>query len=520
MILDPAQYADFPTYELLKAAAQGVVPLDHRFLHAMVDEPVRSVADLVRFGLEQGPDDPLDLQEDILAILRYLKAPEGVPFFVECIRREPQEVTDELVEALVAQGQAAVGPLLELHAELEEEQAGDVAFVLASLRVRDERILVLLLEYFEYNAQDGAFCLGLYGDPGARGALERVLAETDPKSKDDAPLRLEINEALERLTEQPPESEPMPTPDLWSLYPEQDEPRFDLMPTSDRLAFLDSPLAAYRRAAAAVMGLDEQTPTIRRRLLEVARGDTEVEVRAAAWQALGESASDEEVKQALTGKLNDEAAPALERVSALLGLVEDDDEAIRRRIPEFYEIAEARVLAMRAMWRTFDRQYADYFPRHLNDERLEVRREAIRGIGYLRITSASGLLKPFFADEDLRLDALHAYAMTVPFDLSPGRAMRLLRKVEEAGDGLSPAESEFIEFAIDERLAMNGMREFFSQLADEHEHDHHEQVHGLECNDEHGGVVSQQEPAQAAKVGRNDPCPCGSGKKYKKCCGQ
>jgi uncharacterized protein YecA (UPF0149 family) len=23
----------------------------------------------------------------------------------------------------------------------------------------------------------------------------------------------------------------------------------------------------------------------------------------------------------------------------------------------------------------------------------------------------------------------------------------------------------------------------------------------------------------AIKVGRNDPCPCGSGKKYKKCCG-
>ncbi len=27
-------------------------------------------------------------------------------------------------------------------------------------------------------------------------------------------------------------------------------------------------------------------------------------------------------------------------------------------------------------------------------------------------------------------------------------------------------------------------------------------------------------PAQSSKVGRNDPCPCGSGKKYKKCCGQ
>ena len=26
-------------------------------------------------------------------------------------------------------------------------------------------------------------------------------------------------------------------------------------------------------------------------------------------------------------------------------------------------------------------------------------------------------------------------------------------------------------------------------------------------------------PAASAKVGRNDPCPCGSGRKYKKCCG-
>jgi preprotein translocase subunit SecA len=36
---------------------------------------------------------------------------------------------------------------------------------------------------------------------------------------------------------------------------------------------------------------------------------------------------------------------------------------------------------------------------------------------------------------------------------------------------------------------------------------------------------SQTKPAQAVKVegkkvGRNDPCPCGSGKKFKKCCGR
>jgi len=31
----------------------------------------------------------------------------------------------------------------------------------------------------------------------------------------------------------------------------------------------------------------------------------------------------------------------------------------------------------------------------------------------------------------------------------------------------------------------------------------------------------EKKPVHAgAKVGRNDPCPCGSGKKYKKCCGR
>lgn len=29
----------------------------------------------------------------------------------------------------------------------------------------------------------------------------------------------------------------------------------------------------------------------------------------------------------------------------------------------------------------------------------------------------------------------------------------------------------------------------------------------------------QPEPARSTKIGRNDPCPCGSGKKYKNCCG-
>jgi preprotein translocase subunit SecA len=34
------------------------------------------------------------------------------------------------------------------------------------------------------------------------------------------------------------------------------------------------------------------------------------------------------------------------------------------------------------------------------------------------------------------------------------------------------------------------------------------------------GMAAARRPVGARKVGRNDPCPCGSGKKYKKCCGR
>ncbi len=36
-----------------------------------------------------------------------------------------------------------------------------------------------------------------------------------------------------------------------------------------------------------------------------------------------------------------------------------------------------------------------------------------------------------------------------------------------------------------------------------------------------GARAAKRQPVKKAqKPGRNDPCPCGSGKKYKKCCGR
>ena len=46
-----------------------------------------------------------------------------------------------------------------------------------------------------------------------------------------------------------------------------------------------------------------------------------------------------------------------------------------------------------------------------------------------------------------------------------------------------------------------------------------EEVKNIKTNDGKEGVKSKPKKADK-KVGRNDPCPCGSGKKYKQCCGK
>jgi len=54
--------------------------------------------------------------------------------------------------------------------------------------------------------------------------------------------------------------------------------------------------------------------------------------------------------------------------------------------------------------------------------------------------------------------------------------------------------------------------------------EHHEQAEFRKTNDTwyfYDGkmVAPAQFQRETPKVGRNDPCPCGSGKKFKKCCG-
>ena len=57
--------------------------------------------------------------------------------------------------------------------------------------------------------------------------------------------------------------------------------------------------------------------------------------------------------------------------------------------------------------------------------------------------------------------------------------------------------------------------------APDHGHDHdHGHVHGPGCSHHHHHAPQLPFVRAAPKQGRNDPCACGSGQKFKKCCGK
>ena len=206
--------------------------------------------------------------------------------------------------------------------------------------------------------------------------------------------------------------------------------------------------------------------------------------------------------------MQDESAPKQERVGALAGLGQISNEPpIRQYAEEFYEDPATRAAAMSAMWNSLDKSFAKYFPKHLDDPDIDVRKQAISGVGYLGISDAAERLRTFFSDEDLRANAIFAYALAIRAEVSPGRVRGLFARIEKAVGALSEAETELVQVALDERLMLNGHKPVF-RPQDEDEDDDTDDI-----------VEATPAPAAAVKVGRNDPCPCGSGKKYKKCHG-
>jgi preprotein translocase subunit SecA len=80
---------------------------------------------------------------------------------------------------------------------------------------------------------------------------------------------------------------------------------------------------------------------------------------------------------------------------------------------------------------------------------------------------------------------------------------------EESEEALVAASSE------DRRAAQSAVADFTRNIQRKKE----KEMAELQFAGGGSGTVEKKQAISTKKAGRNDPCPCGSGKKYKKCCG-
>jgi hypothetical protein len=503
-MITPEEFGSASTHDLLSAAARGVIGVDHRLLRSILDRPESEwVTDLVRFGLEDHDQDAIDLEGLLIDFLRHRYSPLAKPYIEDLARKHHWDVPDEFQELLTRAGADVIDLLTGLYRAYGAQEGADLAFALAALGVMDARILNVLLEHLRDNPSDGAFALGIYADPAARPALEQALA----RSTDDA-LRGIVQRALADIEDAQQRPQPIADEafDIWAKYPASALPEFDVLSEFDREGFLDSPIREYR-AAAVDSFFNEELPQERAaKILRLAVADPEPLVRGQAWETLGSNASSEPaLLDQIAERLLDSSVAIEERGGAAVAVARRAHlPFIREAILTLYEDPKSRAKALEAMWRSLDRGFAPYFQESFDAADPEVRRQAILGTGYLRLHTEASRLEALFEDEECRTDALLAYALSTPAEISPGRIPGFLRRIEQRAGGLTLDEADVVKNALDQRLVWSGYQPFFEAGS---------------VSDEDVGGEEAVKPAPA-KTGRNQPCPCGSGKKYKKCCGK
>jgi HEAT repeat protein len=495
-IVSPEQYATLPVAKLIRLAAFGFIGMDHRWLKAMLDRPGETVAAATSYFEEPDPDAPINMTSELASIVRHLNSPDAVRFWIAFIREFPEEIPLEIIMAFRQIGAPAVEPLLAFYDERKDDPDSEAAFLLASLGVKDDRIYQRLLHHLEIEPLEASHSLATYGDSAAIPAIEQVR-----ESAQEEWMRESMTSDIERLRNPVEETadEDDEDHDIRHEFPELAGPEFEAIKDEDIPKFLDHPDEEARGSAVRAVGAHRMSHAGVKKIFEMAKSDPVDSIRAVCWEELGAAAEDDKrIRDAMTAVLESATAPLEERSGALVGLsLTTAGDKLTRRIREFYELPETRSRAMQAMIYTRDEQFVPLFPQHLNDTDPLVQNLAMQGIGFFEIAKDAHLLEPFFDDPDKRLEALQCYALATPAPLTRSGMVDLYRKIERLAHSLDEEEKMALREAINLRLERNERPPLF--------------------NDD--GEMLPAETASSIKVGRNDPCPCGSGKKYKKCCG-
>lgn len=432
--------------------------MDARLIRALLATPDRTRPALVRFAAEDQESHRLDLSLDLLYLFTHLPTPDAVPFVISELRRAPEDAPDEMVDLALALGEPLRGPALDLFDELGSEHT-DIVFIALMAGARGERVETAIDKLAAADERDGEFL---------RGIRDADYGENPPSP--------------------PPEE----------MYPEVAEVDFTALSEAEREEFLASPDADHRASVVGFYIGEELSDRRRQQFLALGRTDPEARVRGRAWEALREHTVEPgPVREALIARFAEPGLDPVERASLACALAYEPEPVpgLAEAIEEAYAEPSTRAKALEAMWRSLDRRWVDRPAKHLDDDDVEVVRQALMGVGYFQLRNEALRAEELFQHPDVRLEALHAYAMAAPADETRFGLQQLRKRLEDRADGFSETEAETVQFALELRLELAGR----------------------------GGAKERPAAAEATKpatkAGRNDPCPCGSGKKYKKCHG-
>lgn len=411
MFLLPAQYDETPAETLLLEASKGRLPVDHavlRSLFARTEETAEAIVAVSR----RMQDWRFDFTDDLLILSRHLNDARVLPFLIDVL--EDEDPPDAVFEVISALGAAALEPLLKAFGENDDaDYRWNVAFALSGLRVKDERI---------------------------EKAID--LADPDGASRD-------LYDSHDDWY--------VPPFDVYADYPKDGAPVADLLRAEEHFELLESAREEYRVIAAASLYRERFEPGQIRKLFERAKTDESETVRAHLWQALEVAIDQEDIAGEMLRRLEDAATPEIERTGLVVGLAAIADRpVVRAAIEAMYENPGTRLKALEAMWRSEDPDFVLRFPAHLEDANEDIRRIALRGIAVHGLTSEIGRVRKLILDDELRDDALFAYAMLAPAKSSPAYLRTLYNKIAKEAGGLDAEEDQIVRIALDQRLQKAG----------------------------------------------------------------
>src|SRR2546425_12455212 len=108
--MDPSRFGEVPIVELLRAAARGTVGVDKRLIRSIIERGEAAASDVLAFSREPEDTHRVGMDFVLTDLFRHFQSPEALDFYLDVIRRGPEEVGDDLIQALLPFGEKAVEP--------------------------------------------------------------------------------------------------------------------------------------------------------------------------------------------------------------------------------------------------------------------------------------------------------------------------------------------------------------------------------------------------------------------------